>query len=553
MKKLLLFIATFVILFTGCDDFAENTVVCVQLDPLEKVFTEESYFVENDETAAVAKGETATFQFVVRSAYPIQNLKIDAGNLVSGDRQIAATLKAFVGYIRAGKHAGDRKNSAVHRSKDAVFPVSDYYPDCLKDIETVDVQPMQNQPIWVSYAVPRDAMDGDYTATIVFTGKINGKQIKFTKEVNAKVYPVALPEQSLWVTNWWFSNGFAKMNGDQPVEMYSDRWWELLGEIAHVTRDHRQNVYMVGGPNVYLDGKQFSFDFTTFDKTVEFLIREGGLKRIEGHHLAGRPRGDFGWKDDFHVSVPYVGYRPLSNDTTQNYLSQYLSALYSHLEAKGWTSMYIQHIADEPIDENAASYSRIADFVKKFMPGIPLVDAVMSHKLANTVNIWVPVLDQYHKEYPFYQERQAAGDEIWFYTCVVPQDNYANRFLEQPLSHTRFLHWINFRYGSTGYLHWGLNFWDLDKTNDASSYGETWAGGEAWIVYPTEGRVFSSIRLAAMRDGIADYELLKLLEQKAPDKSKELAANVIKDFDNYNSNVRAFRLTRLELLEALCE
>jgi len=550
-----LFLVPAVLLLAGCGFSPESAIVCVQLDPLEKVYTEESYFVENPETAAVAKGETATFQFVVRSAFQIQDLKVEAGNLVNGDRQIAPTLKAFVAYIRAGKHAGDRAGTDINpgiRSRDAMLPPSDYYPDCLQEVETVDVAPMHNQPVWVAYTVPRDVPDGDYEATLVFTGKIDGKPIRITKKVTARVYPVVLPEQTLWVTQW-YSTGFAKMNNGEPVEAYSDRYWELYTELAHSMRDHGSNVYLVGGPSVQADGMQYTFDFTRFDELVEFLIREGGLKRIAGPHLAGRPRGDFGWEDDFEVYVPRVGIRPLSNDTVRNYLSQYLTAIYNHLETKGWTSMYMQHIADEPIDQNAASYSRIAEFVKKYMPGVPVVDAIMSRKLANTVDIWVPLLSQYHKEYPFYQERQAAGDEVWYYTCVVPQGNYANRFLEQPLGQTRFLHWINYRYGATGYLHWGYNHWHFDKTNDASALGETWEGGEAWIAYPAYGKVYSSIRLEAMRDGLADYELLKLLDKKSPDKAKELAASVIRDFDLYNNNVRAFRLTRLELLKALSE
>ena len=71
--------------------------------------------------------------------------------------------------------------------------------------------------------------------------------------------------------------------------------------------------------------------------------------------------------------------------------------------------------------------------------------------------------------------------------------------------------------------------------------------------YPAEEKIYSSIRLAAMRDGIADYELLKLLEQKSPDKAKELAGAIIIDFNSYNNDIQAFRLIRLKLLKLLSE
>jgi hypothetical protein len=544
MKKFFSVLGPLAMLCVGFSYSAEYPVTCIQLDPLEKVFTEESYFVENPVTAAVAKGETATFQFLIRSAYPIQDLKVEAGNLVNGDEQIAATLKAFVGYIRAGNHAGTP-------SRDAILPVSDYYPDCLLEVESVDVAPMQNQPVWVSYTIPRGVVDGDYSSPLVFTGKVNGKRFKITKQVNAKVYPVTLPEQTLWITNWFHTGEVSKMNGNQPVEQYSNRYWELVSGMANVMRDHGQNTYILFDLytlcNVKRIGTQYTFDFTNFDKKVELLIREGGLKRIEGPPLAGHSR-EVG--SDYGIYVPEVGPMPFENDTTQNFLLQFLPALYKHLEAKGWEEMYIQHIADEPVFESAASYVRIAEFVKKQMPGIPLIEAIISPDSANGLDIWVPMLDRHQKHYEFFQERQAAGDEVWFYTCLAPDGNYANRFLEQPLIQTRFLHWINYRYGATGYLHWGFNSWWGD-TDDGTFDGVP--AGDAWIVYPGDGKLYGSIRLAAMRDGIADYELLKLLEQKAPDKSKELARSVIKNFDHYNNNVRAFRLTRLKLLNLLSE
>ena len=538
---MILLLVTFAIAIAGCSNTVEETVTCIQLDPLHKVFKEELYFVETPDTAAVAKGETATFQFVLRGTCPIRNLKIEAGNLIRGDRQISVSEKAFVEYIRAGNHA-------EKLSRDAVLPISDLYPDCLTEVEYMDIPSMSNQPLWIGYDIPRDAVSGDYTANLVFSGTTKGKPFKINKQINVRVYNVTLPEQTLWVTNWFTLSGLSRMNGNERVEPYSDRYWELLKELAHVMRDHRQNTYLLGRDLVKVEytGTQFTFDFTNFDKTVELLIGEGGLKRIEGGHLGG---GLQGWGTEFGVSVPKTGLRPFDNDTVQQYLSQYLPALYNHLESKGWTKLYIQHIADEPTEKNAQSYIRIAEMVRKHIPGVKIIDAVETSRLANTVNVWTPMLNLYHNEYPFFQERQTAGDEVWFYTCVFPQGNYANRFLELPLVQTRYLHWINYRYGSTGYLHWGLNYWTMNRTNDAAV--NTWPGGDSWIVYPAEGKVYSSVRFKAMRDGIADYELLKLLEQTNPDMARELASEVIRGFDNYNSNIRAFRLTRLKLLRAL--
>ena len=107
-----------------------------------------------------------------------------------------------------------------------------------------------------------------------------------------------------------------------------------------------------------------------------------------------------------------------------------------------------------------------------------------------------------------------------------PQDEYANRFIEQPLIKTRLLHWINFRFGATGYLHWGWDFWSDNCLEETAGIipeaGNIMPGGDAFITYPGNGKILSSIRLEAMRDGIVDYELLKMLEQRVLDQFRKL-------------------------------
>lgn len=163
----------------------------------------------------------------------------------------------------------------------------------------------------------------------------------------------------------------------------------------------------------------------------------------------------------------------------------------------------------------------------------------------------------FHNDFEHYQERQRAGEEVWFYTCMYPQGEYANRFIEQPLLKTRLLHWINYRYGITGYLHWGYNQWGKDSpfTHATGQYADQQylPAGDPWIVYPGRDGPLDSIRHEAMRDGIADYELLSMLGERDPAAAKRLVNRHVLDFDRYNCNINAFRATRLELLELLSQ
>jgi hypothetical protein len=561
MKILRSIIPVFVLLLavTGCNRIkTDDAVYCVQLDPLEKVFKEQLYFVENGDTAAVAKGETASFQWVFRSVYPVKNLKIEVGDLTSGNQRIPANLKAFVGYVKA-PYKCHTCGSEQLPQRDFYDPVSDLFPDPLPDIETIDVSAMSNQPVWVSYTVPRDAPGGVYTADVTLSGEISGQPFSLRKQVAAKVYDVTLPEQTLWVTNWHFPEYLHKMNGGQPVEPYSERYWELLKALANTMRDHGQNTYLISPLklcDVTVSGTQYTFDFTHFDEMVELFIREGNLRRIEGEHIATPARSQVALPN-VHVPAGNGVFKEMTidNDTARIFLSQFIPALFSHLKGKGWERMYLQHLSDEP--NNPQSYNELVRYVKTLEPDMKVIEAtILADKVGNSVDIHVPIIWSYQTNEAFYKAQQEAGKEVWYYiSCDDPQGKYANRFYERELIQTRLLHWFNYRYHITGYLHWGLNYW-MNVSGDASLYFDNESGlpsGDVCIVYPEYGKVYGSIRFETMRDGIADYELLKLLEKKDPAKAAQLAGSIIRSYDRYDTDIALFRAKRVKLLEWLSE
>ncbi|MDR3142727.1 MAG: DUF4091 domain-containing protein [Tannerellaceae bacterium] len=555
-KNKYLFAGLFVLLTVSVKANPDQ-VVCVQLDPLKKVLKEQIFFVENNEVFAAAKGETVTYQFVIQSQQAIKNLRMEAGNLTNGNSSIPVRIKAFVGYVHAGR-------STPTYSKDRLIAASGLFPDPLLEIETIDVQSLSNQPVWFTYPVPHDARPGEYTADITFSGEIDGKPFNIHKQVKARIYDVALTGQTLWVTNWFSlaPDRLRLMNDNEPVEPYSARYWELIKAIARKMRENGQNVYMISPVHLCqykIKGEKYDFDFTHFDKMVDLFIREGNMKRIEGGHLGERLSH---WSSPFGVTVPVMRgskiefeCKPLENDTAKAFFTQFIPALFNHLKGKKWDAIYMQHIADEPIESNTQSYIAIANEVKRMVPEVEIIEANHSKEVQNTIKIWVPQLNYYHSDYDFYTRQQNKGDEVWFYTCLAPQGNYANRFLEQPLIQTRILHWINYRFGATGYLHWGLNYWNENPYGETTSVntesGNTLPAGDSWITYPANGKLYGSIRLEAMRDGIADYELLKLYEKNDPAAAKEIARTLVYQFDLYDNNIAAFRARRIELLEKL--
>lgn len=517
----------------------------VQTDPLVKIMKEDRSISGFDEAADAAKGETVSFQLVFRSNVPVSGLKIEPGNLKCGGTEIPYSVKAFEKYIRGGLHLGPAAD-------DAILPVSDEYPDQLDECETVDVPANFKQPVWVTYRIPREIPAGDYEAEIAVSGTDAGLPVRMSLKVKAKIWDVVLPEkQSLLVSNWHVHRKVAMISTGGSTHVFSDAYWEAMKEAAHSMRDHGQNVYFINPLSDFFTctqtGDSWTFDFANFDKTVELFLKEGNLAAIEGGHLAFRSSD---WDSDYWVDVPLSGRKPLSDPAARSFLANFVPALKSHLIEKGWWDIYLQHIGDEPAGGAVRSYVEIAQYVRSLAPDIRILDAVHSRELANTVDVWCPQLDYFDSDYSFYKSRQAAGDEIWFYTCMAPRGNYANRFLENPLLKVRILHWLNYRYEATGYLHWGWNqVWENALANVATE--GYCPAGDMFIVYPGKGKVHSSIRFEAMRDGIADYELLKLLESKNPGRAMDIAKSVVKDFDVYDTDTGFFRETRRTLLKEL--
>ena len=281
-----------------------------------------------------------------------------------GSTSVPASLEAFIDYIRAGFHAAPS-------SQDAMFPASDMYPDCLKDGVTKNIVSGYRQPVYVTYDIPETAEPGEYSGTVTFSGRMDGKDFTIEKEIRAKVYDVTVPEQTFLAINQHDHRGLSYMANGERVDLFSERYWDLMKVLLNSMRDHRLNVYWMTYLPDYirmaLNDGVWSFDFTDFDRTVEMFIKEGGLKRIAGGHLAWRPTGE--WLEAFEIGMPNGGTMPLDSPEAQNWLDQFIPALYDHLREKGWTDIYLQHIADEPVDGlPAQSYIRIAESVMRCSP-----------------------------------------------------------------------------------------------------------------------------------------------------------------------------------------
>jgi len=518
------------------------------VDPLVKVFRD---CEPPAEPPAVAEAlavcnEYESLQFVLRSTGALTDLRAR----VVGLPQAAVH---FVGFVPVRANTRGAPESEVVRKAPGEFP-DPLLPPALDNLDGG-----KSLPIWVTIRVPKDQAPGEHAGRLV----VEADGVKAERPLRLHVAPAVLPdERNLWITNWFSAVGprFAKFHG--PADFGEDHW-KALERYAEMMAAHRQNVvltpiYDLVEFGVGRDGA-ITFGFERFDRWVRLFQEAGVIGLIEGGHLGGRAN----WTaPEFDVRIRVVDQGKVVSKTghpgdpeVEAFLAQFLPALQKHLQERGWLEIYVQHLCDEPIQQNAESYRTLAASVKKHAPRIRRIDANHYSQLVGALDLWVPMLNYYDQSYEFYQERQQAGEEVWTYTCLAPTGTYPNRLIDFSLVKVRLLHWLNFRFGATGYLHWGWNQWSIgDPFADVEPpHGNGHLPpGDGWIVYPSkEDVVGSSIRFEAMRDGIEDYELLRLLSERSPQEAQALAERMIPKMSQPETDVAKFRQARRELVAGL--
>lgn len=545
-----------------------------QVDPLQKIFKESTYLIDDVDTIRVARGGYASIQIVIKGLEDLTDIEVHVKNIQNeGKSTLKEASAGWVGYVRLGR-------TYSNPSSERLYSTSGYFPDPILTDSLFSLASGEIQPLWITVPIDSDAEPGLYQGSVEVNGKHKKKNFRSEKTFFIRVYPITLGKSPFFFSNWsaHFSPvTLSYLNGGKKVDFYSQDYWDLIELHAKVMVEHRQNVFRVFPVwhtlYTFNDGK-YTFDFSRFDHEVEIYESLGALTLIEGGHLAWRSGN---WQSDFYVETPIPdddgsrslpagvcpqkvenGLRfvklPLSDERAKNFLRQFLPALKEHLRQKGWLDKYVQHIGDEPIESNAESYVDICHFVHEHMDSVRLIDAVMTSKeLEGSVDISVPILSTLHRDWDFYQEKKKEGEEIWFYVCTNPRGNYANRFIELPLLQVRYLHWINFKYDLPGFLHWGLNFWDgPDALNSSASRDRgKLPAGDHCVVYPGYRKLYTSIRFETERDGIDDYQLLRMLQDKDPAAARSIVDSIILGFNSYDGSISFFREAHKKLLEKL--
>ena len=454
-----------------------------------------------------ARNEYEAFQLVLTPKKALANVKIVPHTLTGPNN------------AKLGSWNVTAKNVAyVHCTTPTSEDVKPgWYPDPLPDHTPFAAPAGQNSAVWITVFVPSNTAPGEYKGTVDVVGGGIGKIVV---PISLRVWSFALPSVSKLRTAYGNSPERAAVYQGATILEQKRKLQDLynLNFFKHRVSPYRPYAFYDIG--VRVDNDHVSLDFTDFDEAIR--------KYFAMFNSFELPR--FGMADD-------VGFGKGAG--AERMKIDYMRRVAEHLVDKGQLAKGYDYITDEPQPAqygeviNAAKNVRLADQRIKI-----LLTEQVEETLIGSVDIWVPILSEYNEQAA--RERQAKGEEVWWYSCCGPRHPYPAYFIDYPAMDLRMYHWMTWRYGLNGILYWNTMYWQdnpwqtpMSQPPDRST---NWGNGDGFLLYPpvkapsgtfVEKGPVTSIRWETIRDGIEDWGYFRMLQDRidaASDAKKTNAA-----------------------------
>ncbi|MBK9391193.1 MAG: DUF4091 domain-containing protein [Bacteroidetes bacterium] len=483
------------------------------------------------------RGERVHTQILVWTKTKITGLRVTAGDLTdeNGNSISSSNLKAgFVRYVMTDEF-GEGCDKRTPEKYD-----SSLVPDPIDIVDRIDVRSNTVQPVWLTVKVPQDIPAGTYRGSVIVKA---GKEFKLGISINVSGH--TLPPSSDWKFDldlWQNPDPIAKVHG---VKLWSDEHYRLMRPYYEMLAGAGQKsitAFIIDQPwgpdHVYYrdpslidwtrkkDGS-WSYDYSQFDKYIEFVMSCGINKRINCYSMIT-------W------DLRFIYFDEAKDDTvsvyakpgTQEYLDLWLpmiSDFTSHLKAKGWfdkTSIAMD-------ERDMQGMLEVMKLMKSVDPQWKTALAGNYHReiamdIFDYCIIWGKKFDQ-----DILDARRALGLPTTFYTACGERLPNIHSF--SPPAEATWLSWYSAANGLSGYLFWAYNNWTSDVLHDTRY--KTWPAGDCYQIYPGPR---SSIRFEKLIEGIQDYEKVRILKEQF---KKEKNIVKLKEIEKVLS---AFTTTSLE-------
>ena len=473
------------------------------------------------------RGEKVSAQILLWSEDDVEGVKCK----ISDFKAKGATLPASIAEARFVRYTiADKVDKSCLCGRPNGHPAI-LQADMLDNIESFDIEGETTRPVWVTVTIPQCAKPGIYKANVKIShcgcGSVSlPLQLEVVDEVLAKS-----SEWSFHLDLWQHPSAAARAAG---VEVWSEEHFEIMRPLMKMLADAGQKVITATlnrDPWRYqcfddyeamiywyrYDNDEWKYDYTIFDKWVEFMMSLGIDKQINCYGMLpwGQCILDY---QDMRSNAKDNRCRQIKTTPQEKEYEKvwaaFLKDFAKHLKEKGWL-----HITNMAIDERAPEDMDVAAaLIAKYAPelGFAMADNHDSYK--RYTNMRDVCVGQKHSlmSHDEILARRAKGDVSTFYVCCSTL--FPNVFTNSQPFEAELLCLYALAHDYDGMLRWAYNSWPARPEYD--SRFRRWASGDTYMVYP-DAR--SSIRFERTIDGVELYEKVKTLRAKYGAENEALA------------------------------
>lgn len=416
--------------------------------------------------------------------------------------------------------------------------VSRLYPDPIVYIgdEGLEIKKGENKGILIRFRASAEAIAGEHEFTFDISDE-NGYVLCSVK-VNLTVWNITLPEDQVCVTSCDVFEDQLKLYERIPTA-FRDKFKECYTKYYEMLMDYRMSPCDIPVDILSDEADAYLSDPRLTSFMIETNIGDEKIKKIY-EKLKTNPD----WLDKAYI---YIINEPTNVDMLNTLIerSDHYRALCPEL--KQMVNFYVN-----------TQYDKDSDLIDVLAEKLDIICSKTCNWTPNYYHMIDPLnrgyvgdrLEQYKKE----------GKEIWWYLAWEPVEPYVNALINEAGINHREYFWQQYLYDVKGFQGWCANYWEQvdnpwENMGNYSLLGHT-AYGDGSLLYPGHpvgmDGPSASLRLEIMRDGIEDFEILKLAEEKlGRDAVIELVKEVTPSLTEHTKDPEVFESVREKIAHAL--
>ena len=463
------------------------------------------------------RGERVNAQAVVWTGTELKDLnfsftdfKDKKGNSLSGD----ALTAGFVRYVMTDELNKDGRGACGYR-KSVDFDSLLVADPIDSELKMMALPARTVQPIWVQCWIPQSAVPGTYKGQLLVN---DGSNLLQRLNLEITVSSRVLPQPSEWAFHldlWQSPYAVARY---YQVPLWSQEHLDAMRPLMKMLANAGQKIITAtlthkpwnGQTEDYFDTMvtwikradgTWTFDYTIFDRWVEFMMSVGIDKQINCYSMVPW-KLSFQYYDQATNSLKFVKTAPGEQAYEEMWVAM-LASFAKHLKEKGWFDICTIAMDERPMDV----MQKTLKVIRKADPDFKVSLAGNYHaEIEPDLYDYCIVIGQNYPE-DVRLRRKAENKRTTYYTCCT--EAHPNTFTFSDPAEAAWMSFYSSKKHLDGYLRWAYNSWPLEPLLD--SRFRTWAAGDTYLVYPGAR---SCIRFERLIEGVQAHEKINILRQE---------------------------------------